>query len=373
MSSVSASSRAILTPIDGDNRQAVVAAWPLVAVAMIVMTMQLAFADSDVVMAASIAFYAYYVIAFIRSAGGVSNPIAFTLIVALMYTYLPFLPGQQFDYVTDVFGLADGYKIMAVANCSMVTAIYLSNVFIEIDSQEVGRTVINDWAIEFATLVSLCASCALTGLYILRFGIVASGEVDYGYSFLQRQESGAGVLALGVPLGLLTAVLAFTREGVTVRRVCAGALPFVLLLLATGQRKYIIMPALTFVAAQMKLRSVYGVVLFFGVIFGGVFVFAYFGFLRENNYTVYDALDEHVFEYFAANVGQYVSGETPTLLATASSAYQGFMDPLPFFGDYLRAWEMSVPQLFAGLHDFSPANDRFAFAITPEFASVGGG
>ncbi|MBV8474441.1 MAG: O-antigen polysaccharide polymerase Wzy [Hyphomicrobiales bacterium] len=152
-----------------------------------------------------------------------------------------------------------------------------------------------------------------------------------------------------------------------------GALPFALLLLATGQRKYIIMPALTLVAAQLKLRSFYGVVLFFVVIFGGVFVFAYFGFLRENNYTVYDALDEHVFEYFAANLGQYLSGETPTLLATASSAYQGFMDPLPFFGDYLRAWQMSVPQLFAGLHDFSPANDRFAFAITPEFASVGGG
>ncbi len=372
MSSASASSRDAMGLVDGDNQHAVANAWPLVPVSMIAMAMQLAFADSSIVMAASIVFYAYYVIAFIRSAGGVSNPIAFTLIVALFYTYLPFLPGQEFDYVTEVFGLEGGYKIMAVADCSLVTAIYLSNVLFKAQTELPARSVVTDWGIEIATNVSLGVSCVLTMLYILRFGVVASGEVDYEYSFMQRQEAGAGILMLGVPFGLLTAALAFTRGRITIYRLAAGCAPFALLLLATGQRKYIIMPALTFVAAQVKLRSMYRIAVFVVAIFLGMFVFGFLGFLRINNYTIYDAFDAVLLQEFLANIGQYVSGETPTLLATASSAYQGFMDPLPFFGDYLRAWEMSVPQFLVGLTYIS-ANDRFTFAITPEFASLGGG
>jgi O-antigen polysaccharide polymerase Wzy len=343
-----------------------------VPISFFVMYFQLLFYDSTPVMLMALAFYLTYSLNILYIFKGIRSPLGAAVIVLLMYSNLPFLPGQQADLVTGSFGLEGGHYINSVASYSFVTAVYLSTYFIFVPKAKRGdeRSAANQTLI--ASTVAASISCLLSALYILRFGAVGIGDVSYGASFLQQQESGAGAIMMSVPLALAAASTAFAADRLTPLGVLRGTLPFAMLFVSTAQRKYLIVPAILFVASRVRIESITKLLLFSLGLAVGTVVFAYLGYLREMDYSLVDAMNPDILATFWSEFGQHISGETTTVLATASAAYASFIPPLPSFGDYLQAWQMSVPQFLARM-TFNSINDRFSHAISPVFAEAGGG
>ena len=347
--------------------------WAYVPIALVVLAIQLSFPSSTPALLIGLCFHLGFTMDLVFISGGVTTPFTVVMIGALMYSYLPFLPGQVPDLLMATFGLDGGYVISAVANCCLIVAIYVSVILLPVKAGRSRAAMAGDIALTTAGIAAAAVSSLLTLIYIARFGAVGFGNVAYDQSFIQRQETGAGILFLGVPLALSAAAVLMTRDRLTYFKLAVSLIPFVLLIGSTGQRKFIIMPALTLVSTKLRVKSLYSIsLIIIGVAFGEM-LFGYLEFLRLNEYGISDALNSNYLGDFFNEIGLHLSGETPALMATASSAYQDYMAPLPYMGDYLRSWEMSTPQYYLGLQTFDSANDRFAFQFTPEFAALGGG
>src|SRR5690349_18102277 len=109
-----------------DDTRALRSTIVFVPISFFVMYFQLLFYDSTLIMLMALAFYLTYALYILYLFKGIRSPLSSAVIVLLMYSYLPFLPGQLSDLVTSSFGLEGGYYINLVASFSFVTAVYLS-------------------------------------------------------------------------------------------------------------------------------------------------------------------------------------------------------------------------------------------------------
>ena len=99
----------------------------------------------------------------------------------------------------------------------------------------------------------------------------------------------------------------------------------------------------------------------------------YLGFLRESNAGISRALEPALIENFAASGSDAFHGESVGVFATASAAHDGFVRGLPYAGDYLRCWMMSIPHFLLPVSSFEPLNERFAHTYFPASIFTGMG
>lgn len=345
---------------------------PFVLPSFFIMIMQLTVPDSNFVFALSIFLYVFYAFYLLYVIGELRNPIGLGLIVMLMYSYLPFLQGVNTYERTARFNVEGGYYIFSVALFSFVFWVYVSGYILKIPARENVKAEPDPGLMDLAAFCAAAIGSTLGLMYVVRFGIVSSGDVAYSDSFTQRLEEGAGVLFLAGPFGMVGAAIVFTRAKLRPVDWLIALLPFAIMYVATAQRKFIIIPLVVFLAARLRIRSMVGVAIILSALVCGALLFAYLGFMRVRGIGVDELLSPYRFAEFWDSIGDFISGETPVLFGTASAAYEGFIEPLPYFGDYLLSWQMSLPQ-FIIPGGFESVNTRFSFALTPLIAQLGGG
>ncbi|MDR6331756.1 oligosaccharide repeat unit polymerase [Xanthobacter flavus] len=345
---------------------------PFVPLSFFIMIMQLTVPDSDIVFGVSIVFYLSYAFYLLYIIGELRNPIGIGFIIMLMYSYLPFIQGPESYGRMARFGVDGGYYIYSVAQFSFVFWVYISGYVFKLPEEVM---VPEESPSELMGVAALCAAAIgsmLGFLYILRFGTVSSGDVAYGDSFTQRLEEGSGVLFLGGPFGMVGAAIVFTRAKLRPVDWLVALLPFAIMYVATTQRKFIVIPLVIFLAARLRIKSIYAVGIILTALVCGALLFSYLGFVRVRSISIDEVLSPDRMSEFWDSLGDYISGETPALFGSASAAYAGFIEPLPYFGDYLLSWQMSVPQFLLS-SGFETVNTRFSFALTPTIAQLGGG
>ena len=344
---------------------------PFVLLSAIFMAAEVVYPDVDSLFTASAIFYAIYIIYILVFCGGLRTLQATFTIALFIYSFLPRLPGVEFG-IFATFTLSGASQIHSVARFANVFANYLTSLSLARPGARLTYVPRTDEFMERAGHIAASLSTMLSLLYIARNGAVGLGAVSYSDSFLQRSEAGSGVLGLAAPLAMAAAAIAFTRAKLSWTQWLPVLVCYVLMFIGLGQRKYIMIPLMILATQRMKRIGLGRVIFVFTVIPFGMILFGYFGYLRVNNILIGDAAQIASMSAYMENIGSYISGETPIVYATAAAAFDGFMDPLPYLGDYLMSWLMNVPS-FLRLVSFENVNVRFSAAFTPKMAEQGGG
>ncbi len=224
-----------------------------------------------------------------------------------------------------------------------------------------------------AGLLGGTASTVLGLLYIASRGAVGLGDLSYAEGFASRLEMGTGVLLLSVPLAIASQSFVMITEGrFFTARTLLTTIPYLLLFVGTGSRRYILIPVLLFLLYYARIKNLFSFLFMVLIASSGWIIFNYLGYMRINSIPMHRFIDASVICSFVSGLPEHAIGEAPILFATASAAYNQFITPLPWAGDYTLAWLMSVPQWLGGTL-FSPVNVRFSFAMNPSAALLGQG
>ena len=304
-----------------------------------------------------------------------ADPCLIFAIIMCAYSLLPMISGYVSDEITISFPRSFAFNIYNVAD---ITTIFgLGIVTSALTRRRIGglnkeKVVRRDEILVYATIAGSAISCLLTLMYIAKYGFVFGGDSGYGQGFLDRRESGAGILVLGGPLAITSLAAGLVVRGKRVLLVAPAVFAILLLTVALGQRKFFLQLLLLTVAAWWRPRRSYQIVLaFVGSSFAFI-IFMFLGYLRIYDLPIYRIIDAEEWATFFSVFDQFMDNETGAIYATASAATVGLVDPLPFAGDYIRAWQLAIPH-FLQFEPFVPLNDRFSVAFSPEAAAGGMG
>ena len=342
-----------------------------VPAAFIMMILQFIWPENFSISVFCATFFAIYIAYICYVLGRLSSPFVSAAIALFMYSFLPLLPGPDLG-IFGQFSLIGAHRIYAVAGFALVTGVYLCSLIPDRRSPAPLGGALTNTEVSAAASVAATISICLCLLYAARFGVLGMGGLSYADTFTQRLETGSGILFLTVPFALTSAAIAFSRPKLSLLPCLLVVLAYSLLFITLGQRKFLLAPLMIFVSSRLAVRSIRAPLLAVVSLFLGILVFGYFGYLRITLTPISDALRSELLLNYWENIGSYISGEAPTLYATAGAAYDGFVAPLPYGSDYLMSWKMSVPQFLVPV-DFENMGVRFAFAFTPTFAEAGGG
>jgi hypothetical protein len=321
---------------------------------------------------------AIYCVLHLMYRGSLSDPVLVFAFTMLIYAYLPLTIDLSFSQLLARFGYNGANLIYAAVIPSFFAGNVIAMLWMPLQKHReqvaTADTQRREAAFTRAAILGSATSIALSLIYIARNGVVLGGDVAYSEGFVDRMAAGAGVLQMAVPTAI--AALAFalmSRKRFSSIAMWLPIAAFFMLLISQGQRKYLIIPALMLVAGRVRFGNPLTVVAFgmAGVI--AYIGFNYLGYMRTYGIDLSQALDQSVLDRFFYYLPANVSGETPALYATTSSAYTGFIVPLPNFGDYLLSWAMLLPQFFFGQITYQPATTRFSYALDPVAASQGMG
>lgn len=300
-----------------------------------------------------------------------SDPFSLILMAAFVYSAFPLLFGTPGSWAALRFGFEGASAIYAVGNIAIVLGIAIATLLVNDN-----RCAAQESQTEAALLAGVCSAvlaCLLASVLVATRGSVLLGHVTYSESFRPEARDGAGVLLLAAPLAAAGLTLMMT-SGARLRLFhhFIGAAGYCGLYLALGQRKYLLYPAMFYAVRYFRFQSVPKFLTLLSIAGFGMTVFLYLGFLRTEGSSYSQIFDKRSVSQFASGRSDNLSGESLPVFATASAAHDGFIAPLPYWGDYLESWMMCVPN-FVSRNLFVPLNVRFAQAYDPRAAAEGAG
>jgi hypothetical protein len=267
--------------------------------------------------------------------------------------------------VIETFGIEGGAIVFSSATFGIIVSWIIAQAAWGADGQshQRGRNL-SIWMPSSIIWAVLALGITLNSLYFVQAGGFSQlASLDYLDRFQVRLTPGMGVLVYGMTLVSISLYLFLSRTIVDLKGVAVAVLFFLINFAATGERKYIIGPALVCLAAYTYRRRALPITAMLGLGALAYFVFEYVGFVRVMtdggaNPNAPTSLEDFL-HYLAGHIG---TTELAPIYGTASAAYLGFVDPLPGFGDYASAWQMAVPN-FWRTPGYLSINDRFAWAF----------
>jgi len=320
--------------------------------------------------------YLTYCINIVLIRRGFSDPLAISAFSLFIYGVIPNIADTSRDTLVSDFGTGGAYYIYSMAMCAMIVGVGASYLIISPGQRPPKGPPPKNLAMKtrIALYISYGGGCALNLVYISIFGLASGSAVGYEDHFIHNMSTGSGVLLFAAPLAVTsTCYFLLSDLKKSASNFAIMAIPHALLYLSLGERKYIIIPALTIATYYVRLvsfKSIFLLTILFSIAW---FVFVYLGFLRFNDFSIADAFNPNVQSWFFQEFSFYIAGETPSLYGTASAAYEHFIEPLPYFGDYLDSWKMALPQFLFGKEIFNPLTNRFTVAHNPLSAALGMG
>ena len=320
-------------------------------------------------------FFMAYTLYMIRGRGGFGDPAVISLFAFGLYAMVPaLLTDPSDDDVNWGFDIRGANYIYSVASVAIVAAVCLAFLlFPSPDSapKSAANRVTSSFYVETLTAVGL--SVFLSMIFIALHGVYLIGGGDDAYldRFTNLGIPGTGILFLSAPLamaGLCFAMVSVGRFKSPIYLFCG--IPYVLLFLALGQRKYLLLPVLLLTFRFFRIRSVWllGVVLVIAV--SGYAAFNYIGFLRESNIALSDALNAGTISLFMDDYQHYMNGEVHTVYVTAAAAYEHAISA-SFLNDYVGSFLNLLPQFVFGVR--TTIDGRFAELVEPSIGELGGG
>ena len=298
------------------------------------------------------------------------SPLLIFAIAQTLYILLPAIVFDQGDIMRFGASFGKGYQLANVAlSVTLAVATLLSLIPKPMPkpagtwAQRETQLVVIKVAIAFSVALSL-ANIALNGAVLFN-------DFSYAESFLERRAAGSGIFAFAIQFAMAALGLYYVaHERPSIQITLWIHFPILLLYISTGQRKYLIIPFMFWMANRLRL-SMSGMI--FALISGVTFYFLnlFLGFLRVNEIPfTFGNLSEDL-AYFWANIDKYLDGETGVLNAALSLAAENRVPNLGIW-EYVGAPLMMMPQFVFG-SIFVPLNERFSAYFTPEFAIIGGG
>jgi hypothetical protein len=305
------------------------------------------------------------------------HPFSIIPFVHGMYAILPIgSAGEDGDRVLAMFGVGGGAIVFDSATFGIIVAWVIYCAYGRRFSTPRSPMLTGGHIPASIPWILLIVGAALTISFFVIVGFDQFASMGYLDRFEVRLEAGMGIYTAGA-LALVTISLCIFISRPKIDYVGVGACiaVFALDFAGHGSRYYFIAPALTCAAAyNYRVRRIPALLT---VTFGTAlyFVFDFVGYLRlltdDGAVSNTSASVSGYLTYLSTHLGQI---EMAPVYGTASAAYLGFVKPLPYFGDYLQAWQMSLPQFLVPL-EYLPANVRFAleFDLTSETTKMGWG
>jgi hypothetical protein len=315
-----------------------------------------------------------YTIYMIKTRRGFGDPAVISLFAFGLYAIMPSLVADPSadpsatDWGFDVQGAAFIYSVASVA---MIGAIGLSFVLYGVETTLDSDAPFTTFYPE--AVIAMTLSVFLIMIFITLNGIYRIGESDESYlnRFVDLSVPGAGILFLSAPLAtaaLCFAIVSTDRLRSLINILCA--VPFALLFLALGQRKYVLLPLLLLTFRFFRIRSfLHLAIVLFAAMFGYA-TFNYIGFLRVSNISLSEALDLRTFALFIDGFQHNLNGEVYTLYLTAASAYEHALSA-SFLQNYVGAFLVLLPQFLFG--NRTTIDSQFAELVAPDVADLSGG
>lgn len=303
--------------------------------------------------------------------GSLRDPTGILLVGSGLYVFLPTLDANIYDYLRWGFKVSDAYYI---SNLSASSLMLSTMVFLFLKPMIKLKSIFNvDYCfLEKVKQIGLCFSIFLAIILIMNNGLLFMQAENYLDGFESRSQSGMGVLLLALPMAMISTSIVFLKKNkLALNEILFTLLPFILLFMATAQRRYFIIPFLIFLVCKVKVSFKGAIYTLFSV-FLIYYSFLYLGYMRINeiNLTVQNIIDN--IGDFNENLPELIAGETLLLYATMGAAKAGVIEPLPLFGDYILAPLMSLPNFIFGSL-YIPMNTKFSEYVTPLIAAQGGG
>lgn len=306
----------------------------------------------------------------------ISDPFSLVLLFGFIYSAFPLMFGIPGSWASLRFGYEGASAIYAVGNVSM--ALGVAVVTLVIGDSRIGRPPASHQAAPNqvslkAGYYSSLLSCLLIGGLIAKRGSVLLGHGSYGDSFRPEAKAGTGILLLAAPLAAGGVALMITSNiPLRLFHHIVGLAGYGGLYLALAQRKYLIFPAVLYVARYVRFRSLLKLAALLAIAGAGMTVFLYLGFLRSETSGYSQMLHTSSIARFTSGHKESLAGESFPVFATATAAHDRFIAPLPYWGDYLGSWMMCLPN-FVYRSPFVPVNERFSRTYDPRAASEGMG
>ncbi len=302
----------------------------------------------------------------------ISDPTVVILLFGFIYASFPLMFGTPYSLGSLGFSFDGAAMIYGVGSASMLLGSSLSAAYIQTGKhpRHVPRT---NPVSRYAGVLAASSSLILSFVHMARSGSVLLGDISYGESFQAQLQQGEGFFLLAVPLAAAGVVMLLTsRATLKPHHHLLGLGAYLALFVSLGQRKYLIIPAVFYVATYYKVSSIKRLALMIIGCAMGLIVFMYLGFLRTNNYALSQASDPGVLTQFVGGGEESLGGESIPVFATATAAHEGFVGALAYGGDYTKSWMMCLPNFIFG-SPFSPLNMRFATIFAPQRAAKGQG
>ncbi|WP_162368820.1 O-antigen polymerase [Acinetobacter cumulans] len=307
---------------------------------------------------------------FIR--GNIKDPTGILLIGSGLYVFLPTIDGDFESYLRWGFKFSDAYYVSNISALSLLagTLIFLfmkprvliSNIFF------VDKFLINK-----IMYVGAILSIFLSVILVVKNGFLFLQSANYLAGFESRGQAGMGFLMLALPLAMISATIYFLREDNAKNKFecILVLLPYILIFMATAQRRYFIIPFMIFIACKLKITIKGGAIALISTLIV-YYIFLYLGYLRINeiDLNINDIVSN--FDDFNKVFPDLIAGETLLLYATQGASKTKIIESLPLFGDYFLAPLMSFPNFLFGTL-FTPLNTKFSEYVTPLIAAQGGG
>ena len=314
-----------------------------------------------------------YTIYMVKARRGFGDPAVISLFAFGLYAIMPSLVADPLadPSVTDWgFDLQGAAYIYSVSSVAMITATGLSFVLygVETADSDAPRTTFYPEAV-----LAMILSIFLIMIFIALNGIYLLGESGEAYlsRFADLSVPGSGILLLSAPLAtaaLCFAIVSTTRLRSLINVLCV--VPFALIFLALGQRKYLLLPVLLLTYRFFRVRSLLHLAIVLVAAMFGYATFNYLGFLRLYNISLSDALDARTFALFIDGYQHNLNEEVYTLYLTAASAYEHALSG-SFLHDYLGAFVVLLPQFLFG--NQTTIDHQFAQLVNPDVADMRGG
>jgi hypothetical protein len=339
----------------------------LVAAALFGGAISLAWAlDSGPVIAYGI--FVVFAIYMVKVRQGFGDPAVISLFTFVLYAAVPLFDvatSTEADFGYDVQG---ALFIYSTASIAMIVATGVAfAVFPAAESGAAPR--VSAFHVEAAIAASL--SVFLSMIFIAQHGIfLIGGAGDYLDRFANLAVPGSGILFLSYPLATATlcfAIVSFDRLSI-MYAYCL--IPYLLLFLSLGQRKFVLIPFLLLTFRFLRTKSFLQVIGLFAVAIFGFAVFNYIGFLREAEIGFSEALDAKILTRYLDDFS-VSNGEVYILYVTAASAYAHAVDG-SFMHNYIAPFQLLLPQFLTGT-TYRTIEQEFAALAEPEVADSNGG
>lgn len=269
------------------------------------------------------------------------------------------------------FDVQGAFHIYAIASVAMLVATGLAFVLYPVPEPADNPVSSSSFYAEAIAAATLSALLSMT--FIAQHGIFQlGGSGNYLDRFAALATPGTGILALNAPLAIAAlcfAIVSANRLASRIYLVCL--VPYALLFISTGQRKYLLHPFLFLSFRFFCVRSFLQLVCIFAVAAIGYVAFGYLGFLREAEIPVSRCFDPATIALFVDDFQRYVTGEVYTLYLTAASAYEHVLDA-SFLQNYLGAFLGLLPNFLFGPKN-TAIDAQFAELVSPETAELHGG